>query len=678
MIHSHTSGSIMIKFNIARLSIRSYCILIALAILVLSVTPLCMALFLDKSGYLVTMVTIWYPLLPPLVLFLLAYARQRLDGSWLRGLGIIWITTGIWFAFQLLFILAAKLTMMLKILALPSLFGGERGIILGAMILPALGIIAWIVSKKFPAHKKILLNHMNQTVLRVIAVVIPSLLIVLLFALGSGIFISERNSSVRIPSRDVIFGYIRDVYNLGIRRPGSTADKAAIDYLEKKLRDFGITDVHSEPCTFDYWEPHAWGLSYINAKGEKRKLESFYVPYSGPTPKEGITAEILYAGEGTDDDFARIDAEKKIILVDIYPVNITWYKMKLFSYFAYDPRRSMKNREHAYPISWRTKFRNVYSRAKDRGVAGIIAILHGYPDMGAFTYYAPYDGVLRPIPSMYITGQEGDNLKTLLKHERLSAIMKMQADVSRNGGKTSTVYGIVPGNSDRAIMIHSHHDSPWRSAVEDSSGVGMVLALAQYYSGLPKEYRRHSLIFLFAGSHMVDMPDTYAFIKRHRNGLMKNVILDICIEHIADDYNPPEVPSGDPEARGFFVSENPFLTSLLAKMLATHDLQRSLIFPTGTPLGVPTDAEPFQQNGIPIVSLLSGPVWMFDDDDTLERVPQDQLEPLAGMYIDFIANIRDGYDRILSINYSIVILILVILAGPGVAVVCRTESGIRL
>jgi len=85
-----------------------------------------------------------------------------------------------------------------------------------------------------------------------------------------------------------------------------------------------------------------------------------------------------------------------------------------------------------------------------------------------------------------------------------------------------------------------------------------------------------------------------------------------------------------------FITENPVTVSLYETSVADAGLSRTLVFPTGTPLGVPTDAQHFGRAGLPVVSMISGPVWLFDDDDTLERVHQPTLEPMARMYIDFV------------------------------------------
>ena len=223
------------------------------------------------------------------------------------------------------------------------------------------------------------------------------------------------------------------------------------------------------------------------------------------------------------------------------------------------------------------------------------------------------------------------------------------------------MYGVLPGRSASTILVHSHHDAPWRSGIEDSGGVGMVLSLARYFVQIPQEQRARTLVFAFTGSHMVGARGNVAFIETHRDDIMDNMLFDVAIEHIADDYNPPNPPTGLVEPRGAFITENPVAVSLYARAVARHNAYRTLLFPTGTPLGVPTDAGPFYEAGYSVASLISGPVWLFDDDDTLERVARDQLVPLTEMYVDFIGGMNRVGDPLLRFNLNTWTIVLVAL-----------------
>ena len=192
--------------------------------------------------------------------------------------------------------------------------------------------------------------------------------------------------------------------------------------------------------------------------------------------------------------------------------------------------------------------------------------------------------------------------------------------------------------------------------MEDSSGVGVVLALAKYYSQVPLADRPYTMMFLFTGGHMVGGATDQDFVAKHQADILPKAMYDIAIEHIADDYLPPAAPTGNAEPRGVFVTENPVTVSLYSQSVASAGLSRTLVFPTGTPLGVPTDAQFFGRSGIPVVSLISGPAWLFDDDDTLERVDVARLAPLTAMYINFASRIGATPQCLLRLNLTWAVL----------------------
>jgi hypothetical protein len=106
------------------------------------------------------------------------------------------------------------------------------------------------------------------------------------------------------------------------------------------------------------------------------------------------------------------------------------------------------------------------------------------------------------------------------------------------------------------------------------------------------------------------------------------------------------------EARGVFFKENPVAISLYAGLVQHYGLYSTLLFPTVTPLGIPTDAGPLNREGFPVVSYISGPVYLFDAADTLDRVPRNQLVPLAKLYIDYIENLNRYPDFMLRFNIN--------------------------
>lgn len=639
--------------------IVSLAVSLALSV-IFSTLPFVFALLLDKSSLPLAFFMAWYSLFPPLVILLVSLWLTAGKAPWLRSIGTIWISLSAWFLLQYLLATLAGLNIFIRLLALPAIFAGPAiPFLLAGIILLAAGVILYIFGKQVATTKA---KPALQGVALLLLVMITFVMVPVFIAVTSNPSI-KRPATSSLPTRDQVFRYISEVYNLGERLPGSESDHKTIDYLEAKLHEFGYTDVRVEKSNFDYWEPVKWSIEVQPGTASSWQPDTFYVPYSGPTPAGGISADVVYLGNISSPEWQ--DVKGKVVLVDIPPTDVSWDKLKLFSYMAYEPENKLKNWSHPYPIGWMLKYISFYDKIESRQPAGIIGILSGYPNMGKFTYYAPYQGILRKIPSMYLLPEAGDKLKAQTAAGKTNVKLVLDAKVTKKGGESANVYALLPGQSDKIIIFHSHHDSPFRSGVEDSSGVGVVLGLAKYYSQVPLADRPHTMMFLFTGGHMVGGVTNHDFIERHKTDILPRTINDIAIEHISDDYLPPAKPTGNAEPRGVFITENPVTVALYSKSVASAGLSRTLVFPTGTPLGVPTDAQHYWRAGMPVVSLISGPVWLFDDDDTLARVDKERLAPLTAMYIDFASRLSATPELLLRFNLTWVVLgLLLIVMSP--------------
>jgi len=629
--------------------------------IIFSALPFVFGMAADKSALYLAIFMSWYSLFAPLLILLASIWLNSREKFWLRALGAIWIDLSVWFLLQYILSALAGANMLLRLLSLPAMLSGNTILFLaGGLLFLAAGIALFVTGRRVASPKPIMwIAWTSLSLLIILALVILPVMMALL-----------SNPTIKpvsqgsIPSRDRIFGYISDLYNIGERRPGSDADHKAIQYLESKLREVGCADVHMETSKFNYWEPVKWSLKVQPGTSSAWDAETFYVPYSGPTPPEGVTADVVYLGNISAPKWQ--DVTGKIILVDIPSTGISWDQMKLFSYMAYEPENTLKGvAPTPYPVGWMLKYIDFYKESEPRHPAGIIGILRDYPQMGKFTYYAPYDGELRPIPSLYLLSADGDKLKDLASSGKATVNLTLQANVSKMGGESANVYAVLPGRSNSIVIFHSHHDSPWKSGVEDSSGSGMVLALAEYYALLPQSDRPYTMVFLFTGGHFVGGATNKDFIARHQADILTRTILDMVIEHIADDYLPPAEPAGNVQPHGMFLSENPVTISLLATSIVSSHISRTLLFPTDSPLGVPTDGSQYFQAGVPIASLISGPAWLFDEGDTLDRVAKEHLSPLAGMYIDFTSRLCATPEPLLRLNLTVFVLgSLILIASP--------------
>jgi hypothetical protein len=220
---------------------------------------------------------------------------------------------------------------------------------------------------------------------------------------------------------------------------------------------------------------------------------------------------------------------------------------------------------------------------------------------------------------------------------------RLTVDSARAEITTHNVVGSLPGASDEWVVIGSHHDGPWVSAVEDASGIALILAQARYWSAVPPEDRPHNLLFLLNSGHMAHGSGTAAFIATHRD-LLPRVVLEVHLEHTARECrgeNGRLVPTDDPEVRWWFTTRNEALLDAVEHALRAEDLRRSLVVPPDIFGPHPTtDGGFFHTEGVPLVNFLTAPMYLFDAQDTIDKIHMGSLEPVTRAAVRIIASTR--------------------------------------
>lgn len=421
-----------------------------------------------------------------------------------------------------------------------------------------------------------------------------------------------------VPAPDEIYGWIEHIYERGVRRPAYPADAWTEEFCRHQFETFGLGDVHLEPVEVPRWEPVEWSLTVLGSGQPSLDLPCFPLPHSAPTPPDGIELAL-----------ARLDGGdvRGRAAVDVQPM--TALRFEFFEHrspFIYDPDRTFEGFVHVLPFGPRVQ--QVMEPAIDARAAAYVGILDdGYPD--SCSYYVPYDGAERPIPGVWL-GRSGG--ARLLEAMAAGARIRLRVVSRREPARTHNVVGVLPGASDEWVVIGSHHDGPWASAVEDAAGVAMVLAQAAYWSRLPAEARPHNLLFVVTTGHMVGGAGTRAFIADHAD-LLPRVVLEVHLEHPALECRVRDgrlVPTGLPEPAWWFMSRNPSLEAAVRAAIEAEDVRRSLIVPP-TIFGPrpTTDGGAFHTAGVPLVNFLTAPVYLFDACDTLDKVDRGALAPVT-------------------------------------------------
>ncbi|MCI0635041.1 MAG: M28 family peptidase [Actinobacteria bacterium] len=403
----------------------------------------------------------------------------------------------------------------------------------------------------------------------------------------------------------------------GIRRPGYRADRWVERWAADRFEEFGLEDVHLEPVEVDRWNPGAATL-VVEPGGDR--FRGFPAPHTAPGT---VDAEFgVLAGDAAAGSFA-----DRIAVYEFAPLALPGSAERELSTFSYDPDGDFDSLRHILPFN--VSFNNILDPAITAGAAGFVGLLTGFP-WNTRDYYVPYDGEDRDITAAWFSGDDGRRLLELIAGGATRGRLEVEAE--RTPIETHNVVGTLPGASDEWVIVASHHDGPWASAVEDGSGISLVLAQAAYWSGVPARERPHNMLFLLSAAHMFGGAGTTAFIGANRQ-LVDETVLEVHLEHAARNCvgeNGELVPTEDPEIRWWFTSENPALQGAVQAALEGEDLRRSVIFRPDvffeTP---PTDGAAFHGAGVPIVHFLTAPMYLFDRRDTIDKIHEASLEPLS-------------------------------------------------
>jgi hypothetical protein len=101
-------------------------------------------------------------------------------------------------------------------------------------------------------------------------------------------------------------------------------------------------------------------------------------------------------------------------------------------------------------------------------------------------FYADLTGMVQTkIPGLFLKDSSGKELLNLLKTQpsglrgRVTLLGETEESTSGN------IIVHVPGQKNAAMLVNTHHDAGWSGAVQDASGVAVVMGLAAFYSQFP-------------------------------------------------------------------------------------------------------------------------------------------------------------------------------------------------
>jgi len=454
-----------------------------------------------------------------------------------------------------------------------------------------------------------------------------------------------------MPETDEIFGWIEDLWRFGAeskyryRMPGSDADHSAARYIEKKFSDSGLHDVQREKVPIGGAFPDKWELLLCGAFGE-RKLPCYFLRYAAFTPPEGITAPIVHVGQGSEDEFEALrgSVAGKIVLVDL--VAPPWKFSTDDAVFVHDPNGTLvgdSNREN-FPL---VNLVRSIALARRFGAVGYIGILVNSQADNCQMYHGPRLGT-EVITALTISPNSGRELKKLLKSGNVEATLTLTEQLNPERSKQAgdhvfgrwglsyNLSGILPGTSEDAFVVMSHHDG---SATNEGSGAAMVMALAKYFKANQSVKLRRTIVFLTLASHFGFRPPVLEHCQALVN-VKDRIAAVFVIEMIARQY---KIINEQYEATGLIaptafgvVPSKPQLVDIVRDAIVNHGLERSAIWRECRGEG-----KPMARAGLTVVERIAGSAPQFSDLDTPETVMKDALRPTACAFADIIRRFDD-------------------------------------
>jgi hypothetical protein len=422
------------------------------------------------------------------------------------------------------------------------------------------------------------------------------------------------------PTNETMRGWVEEIVAQGVRRPGYPADAWVEDWLLEVFRELGLDDVHAEPVTVTRWEPTHAALTVTPHAGVAFELACFPLPYGPPTGGRGIELDLVPFDPDTPEVAGRaalVDAE--LARVPSGAVAGFGSAPDDLTRRAHDPDGTFVGEEHVLP---HTAQRNrILDPVAAAGAAAFVGALHGHP-ADEYRYFVPYHGEPGTLPGCWVSDSDGERLRAALAEGPVRIRLVVESTTAQV--ESRTIVGELPGADERLVLVGSHHDGPWASAVEDATGTALVVAQAAHWAALPDAERPHRLRFVVHAGHMCGGAGHRRYIAEHADDL-ERVVLAVHLEHAAHD------PITDrPVPRWFFTTRHPDLEAAVFDAITAEDLRRSLLVaPDALGENPPTDGAQYHRLGVPIVQLLAAPWYLFDAGDTIDKVDVANLERIT-------------------------------------------------
>jgi len=283
---------------------------------------------------------------------------------------------------------------------------------------------------------------------------------------------------------------------IGGRMTGSPQMSRAVDWAVQAFRDAGV-DVHTESYTLPMsWSEGETRLDVLSPAPVPVRLVS--VGWSPPIPAGGLDANVVFAGEGTEANFARLgERGRGAILLVHSEVLRTWDD--LFQEYERAP--------------------GIIDRAVNAHAAGILW-MSTRERLLLYRRSNTYVGQLDRLPQAIVAREDALRLERFLDAGQPVRVHWEMPNKIGPAVEQQNVVGEIRGREkpDEAVILGAHLDS-WElgtGALDNGCNAAMVIEAARDIRATGLVPRRTIRFVLFSGEEQ-GMLGSWAYVRAHRD-----------------------------------------------------------------------------------------------------------------------------------------------------------------
>jgi hypothetical protein len=341
-----------------------------------------------------------------------------------------------------------------------------------------------------------------------------------LLPLAAGATVEGYRSNL-LPSRKEVWDWQVWMAKLGPKYTGNKAHTTFVEFLASHLQESGL-EVAREHYTFPRWEARRWEITVSPSTGASFKpAVTSYFPYSGQTPASGVTGELVYGGHAPKFNLGGLQG--KVAFID-FSTNVRKFGEMYKPWGIYPPTAQ-------FPAEFKPARGGVndLTQFQKAGAVGVIIAWTDVSDANAADQYTPFSRPPQGIAGLYVGRETGAKLKEMAGSGARATVV-LEADVFPDT-PTDTLLATLPGaTADEVILVNTHTDGP--NATEENGGLG-ILALAKYFSKVPKSERKRTLVFRLTSGHFAGpwVPSMRGIIQKYPE-LIKKSVAALTVEHL--------------------------------------------------------------------------------------------------------------------------------------------------